>query len=125
MNYFEWLGHNPDLARDFQQWMALKQKTTVNWVDWFDIQQLIIDGYNAKPEEVLLVDVRGGEGNYLRQFREKFPEAPGRLILQDLPQVISTIENLPEGTELAPHDFFTPQPVKGVYDVRIAYYGLC
>ncbi|CAI7610465.1 unnamed protein product [Penicillium crustosum] len=113
MNYFEWLGHNPDLARDFQQWMALKQKTTVNWVDWFDIQQLIIDGYNAKPEEVLLVDVGGGEGNYLRQFREKFPEAPGRLILQDLPQVISTIENLPEGTELAPHDFFTPQPVKG------------
>ncbi|OQE28052.1 hypothetical protein PENFLA_c005G04354 [Penicillium flavigenum] len=113
MEYFEWLGHNPDLAKDFQQWMTLKQKTTLNWVDWFDIQQLIIDGSNSKPEDVLLVDVGGGEGHYLRQFQEKFPETPGRLILQDLPQVVSTIENLPPGIELTPHDFFTPQPVKG------------
>ncbi|KAI3104201.1 hypothetical protein CBS147333_7255 [Penicillium roqueforti] len=113
MNYFEWLGHNPDLAKDFQQWMTLKQKTTLNWVDWFDIQRSIIDGSSGKPEDVLLVDVGGGEGHYLRQFREKFPETPGRLILQDLPQVVSTVENLPEGIELTPHDFFIPQPVKG------------
>ncbi|KAJ5915994.1 O-methyltransferase family 2 [Penicillium tannophilum] len=113
-SYFEWLGQNPGLARDFHQWMAIKQKTTPNWVDWFDIQQRIIKDSNEKPQHgVLLVDVGGGEGQYSWQFREKFPKAPGRVILQDLPQVIANIENPPNGVELNPHDFFTPQPVKG------------
>ncbi|OQE41805.1 hypothetical protein PENCOP_c004G07093 [Penicillium coprophilum] len=124
MNYFEWLGRNIDLAKDFQQWASLKQQTTSNSVDWFDIQQLIIHGSISKPEDVLLVDAGGGEGHYLRQFREIFPETPGRLILQDLPQVFSTIENLSEDIELMPYNFFGPQPVKGLCHVHIIYCAL-
>ncbi|KAJ5586842.1 uncharacterized protein N7459_002607 [Penicillium hispanicum] len=114
LSYFEWLGQNPELAKDFQQWMTMKQKVTPNWVDWFDIQQHIIDGFKGEfSDNVLLVDIGGGEGHYTRNFKEKFPTAPGRLILQDLPQVISAIESPPPGVELTTHDFFTPQPVKG------------
>jgi hypothetical protein len=114
LSYFEWLGQNPGLAKDFQQWMAVKQKATLNWVDWFDIQQHIIDGFEEKPQgSVLLVDVGGGEGYYSRQFRHKFFKASGRVILQDLPHVIASIENPPSGVELTSHDFFTPQPLKG------------
>lgn len=92
----------------------MKQKATLNWVDWYDIQQLIVEGsYEKSQDAVLLVDVGGGEGHYSWQFRQKFPEAPGRVILQDLPQVIASIKKPPNGVELAPHDFFTPQPVKG------------
>ncbi|KAJ5501179.1 O-methyltransferase family 2 [Penicillium expansum] len=115
MNYFEWLGHNPDLAKDFQQWMTLKQKTTLNWSDWFDIQRLIIDGSNGNPEDVLIVDVGGGEGHYLRQFRGKFPQTPGRLILQDLPQVVSTIENLPGGHRADAARLFHPSASARTY----------
>jgi hypothetical protein len=115
LSYFEWLGQNPAVAKDFQQWMALKQEATVSWTDWFDIQKHIIDGFDFQsPENVLLVDVGGGEGKYLREFKENlsFSTAPGQLVLQDLPNVVSAIENLPD-VELMVHDFFTPQPVKG------------
>ncbi|RAL01564.1 sterigmatocystin 8-O-methyltransferase precursor [Aspergillus ibericus CBS 121593] len=114
LSYFEWLGQNPELARDFQQWMTLKQQATPNWFDWFDIRGSILDGFNSNSaDNVLMVDVGGGEGHYLHALNEKLPSLPGRLVLQDLPHVVSSIENPPKGTELMPHDFFTPQPVKG------------
>ncbi|KAJ5722687.1 O-methyltransferase family 2 [Penicillium malachiteum] len=113
LSYFEWLGENPDLARDFQQWMTLKQNATPSWLDWFDIQNHLVHDFSAETSEVLFVDVGGGEGQYIQGFKEKFPDAPGRLVLQDLPQVISAIESAPTGVALASHDFFTAQPVKG------------
>jgi hypothetical protein len=113
LNYFAWLGQNPSLAKDFQQWMTLKQQATTNWVDWYDVQGNILDGFRNKPEEVLLVDVGGGEGHYLHAFNGKFPDTPGRRVLQDLPQVVSNIGDAPKATELMAHDFFNPQPVKG------------
>ncbi|KAL4888675.1 O-methyltransferase-domain-containing protein [Aspergillus ambiguus] len=112
LNYFHWLGQNPSLAKDFQQWMTLKQRSTPNWVDWFDVQGTIIDGCRTQTDEVLFVDVGGGEGHYLHAFNEKFFDAPGRRVLQDLPQVISNMDN-PKGIELMTHDFFSPQPIKG------------
>jgi hypothetical protein len=120
LGYFEWLGQNPALASDFQQWMALKQAASTSWTDWFDIQRNIIDGFDARsPDNVLLVDVGGGEGKYLREFKEKFQIAPGQLVLQDLPNVIEAIENSHD-MQLMAHDFFTPQPVKG----KIPYISL-
>ncbi|KAJ5085976.1 hypothetical protein N7532_010747 [Penicillium argentinense] len=114
LTIFEWLGQNPESAKDFQQMMKLRQQVTSNWVEWFDIQRHIIDGSEPRsPENVLLVDIGGGEGHYLRQFSEKFPRAPGRLILQELPDVIRGIQSPPEDVELMPHDFFTPQTIKG------------
>ncbi|KAJ5403524.1 hypothetical protein N7509_003395 [Penicillium cosmopolitanum] len=114
LTYFAWLGQNPDLARDFQQWMTLKQSASPNWIDWFDVQGCIIDGTETQSSSsVLLVDVGGGEGSHVKQFQEKFPGASGRLILQDLPHVISGIENPPINVELESHDFFTPQSIQG------------
>ncbi|OKL58531.1 hypothetical protein UA08_06370 [Talaromyces atroroseus] len=116
LTYFEWLGQNPELAKDFQQWMTLNQQATSNWVDWFNVQEHILDGFHVtnSAEDILLVDVGGGEGSYLRQFMERFPGVSGRFFLQDLPHVVSSIKNdtLP-GVELIGHDFFTPQPIKG------------
>ncbi|KAB8210183.1 S-adenosyl-L-methionine-dependent methyltransferase [Aspergillus parasiticus] len=113
LSYFAWLGENPSLAKDFQQWMTLKQQATPNWVDWFDVQGNLLHGFRNQSDDVLLVDVGGGEGHYLHAFNDKYPDAPGRRILQDLPQVISTINKTPKDTELMAHDFFTVQPVKG------------
>lgn len=73
----------------------------------------ILDGVRTHPNDVLLVDIGGGEGHYLHAFNDRFPDAPGRRILQDLPQVVSGPMDAPTGTELMAYDFFTPQPVKG------------
>ncbi|KAJ0419727.1 S-adenosyl-L-methionine-dependent methyltransferase [Aspergillus carlsbadensis] len=118
LDYFAWLGENPSLAADFQAWMTVKQQASPNWVDWFDVEGVILNGLEAKGEPVLIVDIGGGEGHYLHAFNRRFPDAPGRRILQDLPQVIDTVADVPDKTELMAYDFFTAQPVQGA---RIYY----
>ncbi|KAL4737913.1 S-adenosyl-L-methionine-dependent methyltransferase [Aspergillus similis] len=130
LDYFAWLAKNPALATDFQAWMTVKQQASPNWVDWFDVEGVIIDGFRVHGPgqaqaqgpghgegdangEVLIVDIGGGEGHYLRAFNHKFPNTPGRRILQDLPHVLDTIGDVPEKTELMAYDFFTAQPIKG------------
>lgn len=67
------------------------------------------------PEAVLLVDVGGNTGHEAVSFREKHPEVPGRLIIQDLPSMIDAVKKQGhhQDLELVQHDFFTRQPVKG------------
>ncbi|GAB1217535.1 hypothetical protein ATERTT37_006774 [Aspergillus terreus] len=115
LGYFSWLSENPSLAKDFQQFMSIKQQKTPSWVDWFDIDRVLLAGLNTTEETVLFVDVGGGEGLYTQAFNSKCPPSrtPGRRILQDLPHVFSNLANTPEATELMAHDFFTPQPIKG------------
>ncbi|OJJ45160.1 hypothetical protein ASPZODRAFT_100391 [Penicilliopsis zonata CBS 506.65] len=108
--FFGWLGENPALAADFHSWMAWKEQATLKWTDWFDIQTRILDGFT--DDGVLLVDVAGGAGQYLTQFRARFPHQQGRLVLQDLPQVVASMTGLP-GAELQEYDFFNPQPIQG------------
>ena len=64
-------------------------------------------------DEVLLVDVGGGLGHDLRAFKAKYPQVPGRLILQDLKEAIMQMPQSHPELETQVHDFFNPQPVKG------------
>jgi hypothetical protein len=65
-------------------------------------------------ETVLLVDVGGGRGQATTQIKELCKNIKGRIILQDLPEVINDItETLPAGIEKIPYDFFTPNPIQG------------
>jgi len=45
-------------------------------------------------------------------LRNKFPHAPGRLALHDLPKVIDNIQILNKDIERMKHDSFTPRPIK-------------
>lgn len=65
--------------------------------------------------DVLVVDVGGGRGQALRAIREKFPGLKGRMILQDLPEVIGDAEasGLPSFIEPMVASFFKSQPVEG------------
>lgn len=64
-------------------------------------------------DSVLLIDIGGNQGHDLKIFKERHPNLPGRLILQDLPEVVNKITTPLEGIEVIPYDFFTPQPIKG------------
>ncbi|KAL4761102.1 S-adenosyl-L-methionine-dependent methyltransferase [Aspergillus foveolatus] len=124
LDYFAWLAENPALATDFQAWMTVKQQASPNWVDWFDVEGVILNEFRGHSlrsgdsrddanAEILIVDIGGGEGHSLHAFNHKFPSTPGRRILQDLPHVLDTVTNVPEKAELMAYDFFTAQPVKG------------
>jgi hypothetical protein len=68
------------------------------------------------PERVLFVDVGGNVGHQVQKFSEKYSNLlPGKLVLEDLPQVVEKAIDLPPNITKIGHDFFTPQPdaVKG------------
>ena len=70
-------------------------------------------GIDSEPETPLFVDVGGSIGHQCAALKKKFPNIPGRVILQDLPPVIA--QAIPtEGVELMVHDFMTEQPIKGM-----------
>jgi hypothetical protein len=79
------------------------------WFDYYPVTENLIVAAATNP---LLVDVGGGLGQDLIAFREKFPNLPGKLIVQDLPVVICGIKDLPSGVEAMVHNFFKTQPVR-------------
>ncbi|KAL4813490.1 S-adenosyl-L-methionine-dependent methyltransferase [Aspergillus spinulosporus] len=103
-HFFEFLKEHPTYGAD--------------WMDegFYPVPSLT-EGLNIGAEDVLLVDVGGNIGHDLSEFRRKWPSIPGRLVLQDLPEVIEQAKRQNQATKEAiepmSHDFFTEQPVKG------------
>ena len=62
----------------------------------------------------LIVDVGGGRGQVMKAIKDALPTLKGRLICQDRPEVLATVDKDDIGkVEKLPHDFFEPQPIKG------------
>ena len=70
---------------------------------------------SREAQDVLLVDIGGGHGHDLEKFSRRFGNAPGRLVLQDLPLTLDGVGELDARIELFPHNFFNAQPIKGSY----------
>ncbi|KAI1261979.1 S-adenosyl-L-methionine-dependent methyltransferase [Xylariaceae sp. FL1019] len=70
-------------------------------------------GAKDDPNATLLIDIAGGEGHDVAEFHNRFPDAPGRLIVQDTPPVIDSIQDLTSKVERQKYDFFTEQPING------------
>ncbi|KAK2756094.1 hypothetical protein FQN54_005501 [Arachnomyces sp. PD_36] len=110
---WEWYQDHPRNRDNFHTYMSGSRRTRKTWLDFFPVKENILDGAVNQEEAVLMVDVAGGKGHDLEAFGEVFPDACGRLILQDLPDVIQQAGELQQGIEKMGYDFFTPQPVKG------------
>lgn len=121
LGFYEYLSQHPDAANNFHTYLSALQKRSPQWVDWFPVQERLIDGF--KPDQqgknVLLIDIGGGEGHYIKTFLKKFPHAPGRLVLQDIHQPKDT-EELRMGFESMKHNFFDSQPIRGKL-ARLSY----
>ena len=112
-SYFEHIHSDPERSRDFNAFMSGNRSTRIHWIDWFPLESAILSGASNEANDILLVDVGGGIGHDLVKFLNKYPSAWGRLMLQDLPSVIQSLEGLSLGIQAMGHEFFTPQAVKG------------
>ncbi len=94
--------------------MAAYRAGKPSWVDqgFYPISDRLANGFNPSISDVVIVDVGGGLGHDLVELREKHPTLPGKLVLQDRPEVISALTNAEGVFEPTSHDFFTPQPVR-------------
>ncbi|EPE31726.1 S-adenosyl-L-methionine-dependent methyltransferase [Glarea lozoyensis ATCC 20868] len=77
------------------------------WFDFYPVEEKLTR--NADNEKPLLVDIGGSIGTDIAAFHVRFSTLKGSLILEDLPEVNTSITQLK-------HDFFLPQPeiAKGV-----------
>ncbi|KAL8831723.1 MAG: hypothetical protein Q9191_000694 [Dirinaria sp. TL-2023a] len=113
LSYFEHLNTDPEAIKDFSTLMSGARGTRKQWTDWFPVQSEIMDKAN---DGIVLVDVGGSKGHDLQRFEELFPKSSGRLILQDLPDVLAeSPASLRPGIEPMAHNFFELQPVKGTH----------
>uniref|UniRef100_A0A8H7K5S5 O-methyltransferase domain-containing protein n=1 Tax=Bionectria ochroleuca TaxID=29856 RepID=A0A8H7K5S5_BIOOC len=113
--FFAWLDQNPPYLEKFNNYMSAYRAGKPSWLDpgFYPIQERLLNGFELAYSDVLLVDVGGGLGHDLRELKEKHPNLPGRLVLQDRPEVISSLDSTGETVfEPTSHDFFTEQPVK-------------
>ncbi|PYH92255.1 S-adenosyl-L-methionine-dependent methyltransferase [Aspergillus ellipticus CBS 707.79] len=113
-SFFEFLAQDPVVGAQFNNLMSVYHQGRASWMDpgFYPVQRLL-EGVQVGTDDVLLVDVGGGKGHDLQEFRTKGPRVPGRLILQDQPAVIAEATGLHASIETMAHDFFGEQPIKG------------
>ena len=109
------LSKRPDMGVAFGNHMVGLNSERLSWMDrgLYPVEENLANGVSGEEDAVLLVDVGGGTGQNLQEFRGKYPRLHGQLILQDKPEVINAATGLDQSIKAMAYDFFTEQPVKG------------
>ena len=105
------LARHSEYSTPFQRYMTSFDEGRDTWMDYFPVQKKLGDGANEDKDAIMFVDIGGGMGHVAAALHKRFPNLPGRFILQDLPSVVSEANN--EGIEVVAYDFFQPQPARG------------
>lgn len=112
LHHFEWLAQHPDEQHAFNIVMETSNRAVegAQWYDFYPWQERLSLASSEK-DRVLLVDIGGGKGHDIQAFKQKNPN--GRLVLQDVPEVIQDIQTPLDGIEAVGYSMFDPQPVRG------------
>jgi O-methyltransferase domain len=113
--FFDWLVATPPHLQHFNSFMGAYRAGKANWYDpgFYPVAERLVEGFDPKASDVLLVDVGGGRGHDVQLFAAQHPTLPGKIVLQDREPVIAgVIEGGAFSFEAQAHDFFTPQPIK-------------
>ena len=109
---FDWLRNNPNLLELFQKFMSIRrQGPQETWLSIYPVEE---ETRSWDPEKAVYVNVGGNVGMQNAEFKAKYPNVPGRVILQDRQENIAKAIQT-TGVENIPYDFFTPQFIKGTH----------
>ncbi|KAM0079016.1 hypothetical protein ACKRZS_008885 [Fusarium odoratissimum] len=108
--FFDWLAANPPFVNLFGSFMSVYRAGNTDWWTFYPVEERLSSGFDTNISDVFLVDVGGGRGHDLLSFSNSI-KPPGRLILQDLPEVIADVTDK-SVFETQKHDFSTPQQVQ-------------
>jgi hypothetical protein len=112
--HWKHLSKQPALQMNMINYMAGRRKGATRWVDVFPVSS-VIDCTRLSKDDVLLIDIGGNQGHDLAIFQQRYPDLPGQLVLQDVPGVIEKVRGKLEGIEAIGYNFFTPQPIRGIF----------
>ncbi|KAF4126002.1 O-methyltransferase [Geosmithia morbida] len=121
-NCFEYL-RSVGLGPQINNHMGGKRQGRVPWMhpSIYPVEKTLFEGMDTAADAPLVVDVGGGLGHDLNDFKKFYPNHPGKLILQDLEVVLDDVKDIDPSIQVMPHDFLTEQPVKGAR----AYFMQC
>lgn len=116
-DFYTFAGKQPGVMENFSAFMQglFGTPSRLGWTDWFPVDEACLDGFDPAQGEYCFVDVGGGKGHEAQLVRRKYPDARGKFVVEDLPFVINDISDLDPSVERLPHDFTTPQPIKGAW----------
>jgi demethylsterigmatocystin 6-O-methyltransferase len=86
LNVMQYLFSDATVLKEFNGWMQHQRLDSSTWMDVYPLD------VSSSSNQDFFVDIGGGVGHMCIALRERFPNLPGRLVLQDLP---GTIDNLP------------------------------
>ena len=104
---------DPVYFADWNEAMNVQATATSFAISIFPFQAEL-SKLETSDETTLVVDVGGGLGHATRKIKELCGDVKGKLILQDRPEVLDDFKEELVGIEKMGHDFFTPNPVKGL-----------
>ena len=110
VSFFDYLRDHEDQNRDFAQCMIGYAGNLTPWTSIFPTEQILLCN---REHNAVVVDVGGGVGHDLLHFAKKHSLPADKLILQDLPEVVHKMSS-PSPFYVEAHDFFSPQPRKGL-----------
>ncbi|KIW95042.1 uncharacterized protein Z519_03623 [Cladophialophora bantiana CBS 173.52] len=120
-DFFSLISKQSKLMQQFHDMMAVQRYRRPDWFDIYPVEEAVIGGFDPSVSDVLLVDIGGSRGHELKKFKERFPHAKGKLVLEDLPEVVDLSPySETDGITKIGHNFFSGQPIKGarVYYMR-------
>lgn len=117
LSIFGWFQDHPFEASHFNNFMKAQRMSTPNCFSFFKLDEMC---QGCSPDEPVFVDIGGGIGHQCAALLQKFPNLPGKVILQDLPAVTAEAK-VPPRVQVMAHDFFTTQPVKGLFTLSLLF----
>uniref|UniRef100_A0A8H7N128 O-methyltransferase C-terminal domain-containing protein n=1 Tax=Bionectria ochroleuca TaxID=29856 RepID=A0A8H7N128_BIOOC len=111
---YAWLGENPWALKLTLAYMKVQFEGRPLFFDVLDFQARF--GTDCTSSTVLFIDIGGSTGSQSLKLRQRYPSLPGRVIIQDRPEVVQKAKSALDGTpniELEVYDIFTPEPIKG------------
>lgn len=112
LDMWEFVALDPVRQKNLSKAMEAKSAQNNSPYDLFPFKEEF-SKFNTTDETVLLVDIGGGNGQAVTAIRELCTDIKGKMILQDLENVIHTNTTSISGVDKMDYNFFTPQPVKG------------
>lgn len=114
LSIFEFLLQHPERFKNFNDAMQARSSQTSLPYNLFPFKSELGE-MDTTDETVLLVDVGSGIGQATFAIRKSCGDTKGIMVMQDQKQVIDGIaSSLPAGVVGMAHDFFKPQPIKGM-----------
>ncbi|CAD6592881.1 MAG: hypothetical protein ASARMPRED_006771 [Alectoria sarmentosa] len=108
--FWTWLKQNPRYSTTFNGFMASRREGRPSWFDIYPVEQELSGP--EKEKTVTLVEIGGNQGHDLVNLKAKHPNLQGRMVLQDLPDVVAKVKFNDTNIAAMGHNFFDPQPIK-------------